>query len=77
MIPYQVQREIKFRRRLFSSSMKCQIKQTSRRSRAKKAKKCTKKCDALAKLSFYLLNLLFCCCFLTFSLVERVRRASA
>ena len=64
--------------------MKCQIKQISRRSRAKK---CTKKCYALAKLLFCLLNLLFSCCFPTFSLpsrrrivkslVERVRRASA
>ena len=31
----------------------------SRRSRAKRAKKCTKKCDARAKLLFCLLNLFF------------------
>ena len=37
----------------------------SRRSRAKTGKKCTKKCDARAKWSFCLLNLLF---FSTFSL---------
>ena len=40
----------------------------SRRSRAKMVRKCTKKCDARAKL-FCLLNLcLFVCLFLTFSL---------
>ena len=38
---------------------KTRNKTFSRRSRAKRGKKCTKKCDARAKLLFCLLNLLF------------------
>ena len=38
---------------------KTRNKTFSRRSRAKTGKKCTKKCDARAKLLFCLLNLLF------------------
>ena len=34
----------------------------SRLSHAKTAKKCTRKCDARAKLLFFLLNLFFSCC---------------
>ena len=55
----------KFRRRLCTSSVQREIRPVSRRSRAVTAKKCTKKCDAHAKLLFWLLNLFV---FVTFSL---------
>ena len=47
----------KFRRRLCTSSVQREIRPVSRRSRAVTAKKCTKKCDAHAKLLFWLLHL--------------------
>ena len=50
--------EIKFHRRSSTSSIKCKIRQFYiRPSRAKAAKKCTRKCEERAKLS-YLLHLL-------------------
>ena len=53
------EREIKFRRWLFTSSIKREIRHFHVVSRAKTGKKCTKKCDAHAKLLFCLLNILF------------------
>ena len=46
------EREIKFRRCLFTSPLKREIRHFSRRSRAKTGKKCTKKRDTRAKLLF-------------------------
>ena len=61
------EREIQFRRCLFTSSIKRKIRHSvSRRSRANTGKKCTKLRDARAKLLFCLLTQLFF--FLTFSL---------
>ena len=51
--------EIKFRRRLFTSSIKRKIRHFHVVVVQKRAKKCTKKRDARAKLLFYLQNLLF------------------
>ena len=63
--PYpSTEREIKFRRCLFTSSIKRQIRQHVVVVQ-KRAKKCTKKLDASAKLLFCLQNVFF---FFTFSL---------
>ena len=59
------EREIKFRRCLFTSPLKREIRHFSRRSRAKTGKKCTKKRDARAKLLFAYKTFWF---FFTFSL---------
>ena len=69
LYPSSWEREIKFRRCLFTSSDRppynTRKKAFSRRSGAKRGKKCTKTCDARTKLLFCLLNLLFfllsCC----------------
>ena len=57
-------RERKICRLLFTSSFKREIRKLHMVVPVKEtAKKCTKKCDAGAKLLFYLLNLLFFCFF--------------
>ena len=58
--PYpSTEREIKFRRRLFTSSIKSEIRHFHVVVVQKRAKKCTKKRDAREKLLFCLQNLLF------------------
>ena len=61
------EREIKFRRCLFTFSIKREIRHLHVVVVLKRQRKCTKKCNARAKLLFCLLNLLF----FTFSLRSR------
>ena len=66
--PYpSTEREIKFRRSLLTSSIKLEIRHCYVVVVQKRAKKCTKKRDARAKLLFCFWNLLF---FFTFSLLS-------
>ena len=53
------EREIKFHHCLFTYSIKCEIRHFHVVVMQKRAKKCTKKRDAHAKLLFWLWNLLF------------------